>query len=470
MEKIKCENEDGSIFEVEGEKTGEGSFTVGKGKYALRCKWVKIVTDTEKLLENSGIEINYDQLKKISTDSKSIELLWTRYTALHEVDSERPQRPEGEDLKSFFDYYENSEDWKNFKGKKASRTQDVLDALQDKSIISAQEDENNILFFKSIQTREINEALTIDTRKKNASINKVEQYAVFEGNNGVSIRVNDFLAGDYEKTSLAVRETVWQLLDFLNGITAAHFFSSQKLSFSLGEYMAARNLKDRKEAKKRLREDIDTLQRTTVKTENYESLNILQWSKTNKEGTEYEVEYGNQLFRYMRNKGVADLPKTMLQTDNRKNPNTYFFERKFAAQKHMNYGESYADCLKMSVIIKCSPRIPSMDEVAATGKRKYKEKIVVPTLRDLTAIKSFSVEYSFNGKTLTEKEVKALPFSDFLNVLVHAKWHDYPDQTKRLEKKTEYIQKAAEAKAAGEQKKQKKEAKSGSTNSSETKQ
>ena len=74
--------------------------------------------------------------------------------------------------------------------------------------------------------------------------------------------------------------------------------------------------------------------------------------------------------------------------------------------------------------------------------------IIEPFERDLDALEeTLSWTYCHSNNTpLTDEELATLSYDVFKDLLIHTEWKDYPDQTARLQRKAEAIEKQTQAK------------------------
>ena len=106
----------------------------------------------------------------------------------------------------------------------------------------------------------------------------------------------------------------------------------------------------------------------------------------------------------------------------------------------MNAGKKNEDIISVETLLSCASALPSYDEVMA-GDRHISARIIEPFQRDMNALlPTLQWEYckKDTGAPLSDDEIE-LSYYTFKNLNVHVTWLNYPDQTKRLERKAESI-------------------------------
>ena len=88
--------------------------------------------------------------------------------------------------------------------------------------------------------------------------------------------------------------------------------------------------------------------------------------------------------------------------------------------------------------------------------RQLDQRIIKPFERDMDALQStLSWHYCHSlNEPLTEEELAVMDYETFKELLVFTSWHNYPDQTARLERKAERIEEAKKPKRKTSKKKE----------------
>ncbi len=91
--------------------------------------------------------------------------------------------------------------------------------------------------------------------------------------------------------------------------------------------------------------------------------------------------------------------------------------------------------------------IPDYKEIQEQSQGFYR-KIVEPFVRDMDALEDvFTWEYcGKKGRPLTDQELEEFSYDQFIRFNTKITWKEYPDQTKRIEKKKAIIEQKIKAK------------------------
>lgn len=230
-----------------------------------------------------------------------------------------------------------------------------------------------------------------------------------------------------------LKTSTQQLLDLLVMKLTESGCKSLEVAIPLDEYMQERGLKDKKEARKQVNEDLEVLfnakqsyqDRKGRKGGSYLDMRLIE-AKGIQNGI-IKVSFAKTFFDVLKERGrIMPYHKTLLS---RNNKNSYSMGRKIAEHKNMNYGKANENIISVRTLLSVAPYIPSYDEVMQSD-RHLNQRIIEPFERNMDALtEAFSWEYcKKNGEKLTEREKGNLDYILFesLNVLIH--WHNYPDE------------------------------------------
>lgn len=283
--------------------------------------------------------------------------------------------------------------------------------------------------------------------RRNLSVDPVTGEArITQGPLSVTITDFDRLAG--------LRVSTYQLLDAL---TAALTQSGTKNPFvvlPLEEYMAKRGLKNKKETRKQVMEDLESLFNARIsfqdniqnsRDRNFHDIRILD-SKGIQSGL-IRVSFGTMFYEILSNYPIMPYPERLWTINAKHNPNSFYFLRKIAEHKNMNAGKKNEDILSVQTLLSATPNLPFYEEVKGAG-RQVNQRIIEPFERDMDALRD-TIKWAYchsNNKPLTAEELENMDYDTFLSLLVKIDWITYPDQTARLEQKTEQTAQARQQK------------------------
>ena len=255
------------------------------------------------------------------------------------------------------------------------------------------------------------------------------------------------LIDEYSKNPRNLTVPTMQLLDFMDIRLTERGVKSPSVEFTVDEYMQYRRLSDRKSAREQIQSAIEDLKSISLEWEErrgkrlreYKFMNIADSGYITHDG-KVKFTFGITFFGVLKTYAVMPYPEQLGQINSRINPNSYNFLRKITEHKNMNAGKKNEDIISVETLLSCASALPSYDEVMA-GDRHISARIIEPFQRDMNALlPTLQWEYckKDTGAPLSDEEIE-LSYYTFKNLNVHVTWLNYPDQTKRLERKAESI-------------------------------
>ena len=253
------------------------------------------------------------------------------------------------------------------------------------------------------------------------------------------------LIDEYSKNPRNLTVPTMQLLDFMDICLTERGMKSPSVEFTVDEYMQYRKLSNRKSAREQIQSAIEDLKSISLEWEErrgkrlreYRFMNIADSGYITHDG-KVKFTFGITFFGVLKTYPVMSYPKQLGQINSRLNPNSYNFLRKITEHKNMNAGKKNEDIISVETLLSCASALPSYDEVMA-GDRHISARIIEPFQRDMNALlPTLQWEYckKDTGAPLSDDEIE-LSYYTFKNLNVHVTWLNYPDQTKRLESRTE---------------------------------
>lgn len=255
------------------------------------------------------------------------------------------------------------------------------------------------------------------------------------------------------------RTSTYQLLDALTEILTDTGAREPAVEMPITEYMEKRGLKDYKETRKQVEQDLETLFNASMsfrenrngKEQNFMDMRICD-AKGIKNGV-IQFSFGSTFFSLLRTYAVMPNHPLLYRINGKRNPYSYFLLRKLLEHKNMNAGKKNENVIAVKTLLKACEGLPTRAEIEATD-RHYDTRIIKPFERDLDALESaLTWEYCHrNGEPLTDEELSSYTYDDFESFLILTTWKDYPDQTQRLADRQAKIDAARAKKAATEKK------------------
>lgn len=292
--------------------------------------------------------------------------------------------------------------------------------------------------------------------KRNTIIDTITGTATITQGN-LSITIPDF-------TKLTgFRTSTYQLLDALTVALTETGAKSPVVALSLEEYMKKRGLKDKKEARKQAKDDLETLFNATIsfkekrkkgQEQDFHDIRIID-SKGIRKGI-ITVTFGTAFYNILLGYPIMPYPAQLWELNSKRNPNSFYLLRKIAEHKNMNVGKKNEDIIAVKTLLAVAPYLPSYEEVMNTD-RAISRRIIEPFERDMDALEdTLTWTYCHSNNTpLTDEELSSMSYDTFISLLIKIDWKQYPDQTARLERKAERIEQAEQGKKRKTSKKKK---------------
>lgn len=288
-------------------------------------------------------------------------------------------------------------------------------------------------------------------RSDRAKVDEITGIATIKsGNLKVSLRDFQSIAG--------FKTSTHKLLDALTRKFTETGAKSPFVTLPLDEYMELRGISDKKEARKQVNADLLTMYNTDLEFTEKRRGADGGWFKMRICDAVGVVKRGNILFSfgstyysYLMRCTIMPYPKDAFRLDDRKNPNSYYLARRISEHKNMNAGKPNEDIISVETLLAACPYLPKYAEVKDTD-RAFGRRIVEPFERDMNALSSFlSWEYcGKNGSPLPEHDLSMQDYETFAATRIHVFWTgEYPDQTKRLERKEARKRGVADSKKGG---------------------
>lgn len=292
--------------------------------------------------------------------------------------------------------------------------------------------------------------------KRNTIIDTITGTATITQGN-LSITIPDF-------TKLkGFRTSTYQLLDALTAALTETGAKSPVVALSLEEYMKKRGLKDKKEARKQVTDDLETLFNATIsfkekrkkgQEQDFHDIRIID-SKGIRKGI-ITVTFGTAFYKILLGYPIMPYPAQLWELNSKRNPNSFYLLRKIAEHKNMNVGKKNEDIIAVKTLLAVAPNLPSYEEVMNTD-RAISRRIIEPFERDMDALEdTLTWTYCHSNNTpLTDEELSSMSYDTFISLLIKIDWKQYPDQTARLKRKAERIEQAEQGKKRKTSKKKK---------------
>ena len=287
----------------------------------------------------------------------------------------------------------------------------------------------------------------IPNKQRNTTVNKITGIAKVEAAAGnATLTIPDFVS------RAGFRTSTHQLLDALVLELTKDGAKSPFVSIPLSEYMEKRGIKDAKEARKQVNNDLQELfdatfsfqeKRKNAAAKDYHDIRIID-SKGIKKGI-INISFGSVFYEILKGYPLMPYPAQLWRLDNKKNPNSYYLLRRIYEHRNMNDGKKNADTIAVKTLLEAAPLLPTYEEVKSSD-RHFKTRIIDKFERDLDALSdTLTWHYCHRNNTpVSDQELATMNYELFESLLVNIQWVDYPDQTERHERQRQRIEAAKE--------------------------
>ena len=215
------------------------------------------------------------------------------------------------------------------------------------------------------------------------------------------------------------------------------------VTFSLDEYMTYLDIKDVKDARKRLKEALDTLysisleweEKSRSEVKNYTKMRICESQGINRGIASFT--FTADMANYLNQAYIMQYPLELLAISER-NPNAYPIARKLALHHSIdnNHKKGTANIISVAKLLEVAPEIPNIEAVRRVNG-SWSERIRGALEKALDALEDIvSWEYSnSNSVPLTDKQLELSDYETFIKLFVKFDIKGAPDPTERLKKK-----------------------------------
>lgn len=205
--------------------------------------------------------------------------------------------------------------------------------------------------------------------------------------------------------------------------------------------------------RRKVKEDLDTLYHISIEWTEPSGKNLRDFAKR-RICSSVGIVKGNIVFsfspemaKYLTNSYLMQYPIELLKIDER-NSNAYHIGKKLLLHNSIdnNKRKGTSNIIKVDNLLEICPNIPTYEEVMA-GNRHIDQRIITPFENALNSLDFITWEYcNAKGEKSTQQQLEATSFTTFKNLYVRFEVEGVPDQTARLEARTEEAKKKAENK------------------------
>lgn len=304
-----------------------------------------------------------------------------------------------------------------------------------------------------------NQFTNISTRSHPPTIDAITKTATIEqGTLKVFIESYDELTGGLRTSTHKLLDACTIALTQQNSYRGADDKINTLVTIPLEKYMELCGIPLTKPSKdktrRKVKEDLETLYHISMEWTEQSGKKVKDFAKM-RVCDKIAITKGNITFsfsqdmaKYLTNAYLMQYPTELLKVDER-NPSSYHIGKKLLLHNSIdnNKRKGTSNILSVKSLLEVCPDIPSYEQVMATG-RQFDQRIKTPFETALNSLPFIRWEYSNSkGVSLSEEQLQATDFNTFIKLFIKFEVPGAPDQTKRLDARSE------EAKARSEKKK-----------------
>ena len=218
---------------------------------------------------------------------------------------------------------------------------------------------------------------------------------------------------------------------------------NRTVTFSLDEYINLLDIKDIKDARRRLKEALDILYSISLEWEEKSKGKVINYAKMRiceAQGIERGIAsftFTTRMAHYLNQSYIMQFPIELLAISER-NPNAYPIARKLSLHNSIdnNIKRGTANIISVAKLLEVAPEIPNIEAVRAVNG-SWSVRIKGKLEKALDAIGGIlSWEYcNTKGSPLTDKQLEISDYETFIKLFIKFNIKGAPDPTERLKKK-----------------------------------
>lgn len=234
-------------------------------------------------------------------------------------------------------------------------------------------------------------------------------------------------------------------------VSAETIDKRRTVTLSLDEYMEICGLKDRKKARKQLKEAVQTIYNISMewrevvyeknkKVERNWQIRVSdlmgeEWCDDPIRNSKVIFKFTFDIAKYLSQAYIMPYPQNLFQINSKYNPHAYYLGRKLVDHYNQNFEKDNRNRIQVSTLLKGLPDIPTYGST-----RRISESIIIPFERDLDALVDVygvlnSWEYcSKNGELISDKQLNGIDYDDWAALIVLFELRSYPQR--QLQHKT----------------------------------
>lgn len=240
-----------------------------------------------------------------------------------------------------------------------------------------------------------------------------------------------------------LRTCVSQLFDSLVLEYTATGSKEPTVSITLDDYMTARGLTDRKEARKQVKTSLEILYGASIsfteKRNGKKGRSFYDTRLISAKGivnSVIQVTFTKDIMEILQGYPIMPYPLSLLRISGW-NQTAYYLLRRIAEHKHMNTGKKNENIISVKTLLTSAPNLPTYSEAMERGQH-LKQSIIDPFNKAMDSLDD-TLTWELcgtGGRPLTDDEIdRQDDYETFSRLLVKVIWRDYPATPKRAKSK-----------------------------------
>lgn len=250
----------------------------------------------------------------------------------------------------------------------------------------------------------------------------------------------------FDELTRGLDTSTQQLLDILISQFTRSGGQCPLIQIPLKEYMEKRGLKDEKEARKQVNEDLETLRNIKLTFNDRKGGYVDTYLFGGEKGIKNSIIFfslSRTFYETLKSYPLMPVHDALYRTNTRYFRHAYYLGRTLFTHKRMNAGKGNENRIAVKTLLKACPLLPTYESLDKS-KGEISRKIIEPFQQNLNHLEDLGVlTWSYchkGGEPMTAEEEsraeKGMPYDLFSDLLIQFDIKDYPDQAALLSSRT----------------------------------
>lgn len=194
----------------------------------------------------------------------------------------------------------------------------------------------------------------------------------------------------------------------------------------LSDYMQRCGLVNQKEARERIRRDLNALYNISLVWKDEKSSSFLSMRICDKIGLNNGVitfNFGRDIARYLCGSHLLQYPHELFKLNPQYNPNAYGLGRRLILHYNTNINKTNRNKISVINLLKACPELPKYEDISKSGQ--ISQRIIEPFIRDLNALKNI-LSWRFVNRSGQTIDPAGIDYKTFIGLYVKFYPLNYP--------------------------------------------